>query len=58
MTLNSQGLALAGAAVGIHDHDELVEFLGVDVVEPVTVQMIAAVLSQLPVTFDSVFSVA
>lgn len=57
VTLNDDGLAEAARSIGLRDHRMLTAFLGMEIREPITSRMIAAVLRGLPVTFDMIFTV-
>ena len=57
ITVDQVELTAAARSIGIASLEMLTDYLGMSVQGPVTVELIACVVSQLPVTFDRAFNV-
>lgn len=58
INVDVEGLAAAGASIGMGDAEAVSEYLGMEIRDPVSVEMIGVVLVKFPVTFDQVFTVS
>lgn len=57
ITVNVDAITKVAAGMGIRTNEELDEYLGTALAEPVTIEIVTAVLKRLPIVFDSAFTI-
>ena len=57
IVLNAPAVDAAGVCVGVKDREALTEHLGFDHSQPLTLMMVATILTALPVSLNTAFRI-